>query len=525
VRPRRPAPFFLALGAALAGVIGVVSALTPEFADRFDLVRGVLPPGLPEAARVISLAFGLALIWLSRGLARRKQRAWSLAVVVVAISAAAHLAKGLDFEEASVTVLLLLALWRHRREFTAPGEPAVLRPLARVLVALAAVGGLAALRELDSMRASNHIESALVVLGVLLTFRALYLWLSPLAGKGEHTDEERVRAQRLVRDRGRDSLAYFSLRRDKQYLFSPSHRTFVAYRVVNGTALLSGDPIGDPAEVEQLLLELRRIAHASGWRIAALGTSAELLPLYRRLGFHAVYLGDEAVVRPDAFSLEGRPIRKVRQSVSRLHKAGYRVRVLEVGDVDADLRNEIAHVSSEWRGRWPERGFTMAMDALWAYPDSVLVVAEGPDGRVGGFLHLVPSPACRGWSLATMRRLRATPNGLMEFLIVEAIAWARERRVAELSLNFAVFARVLRAQADGPLRLRVFRAALLRFDRFFQLDRLHSFNAKFFPEWRPRYVCFERWTEAPLVGLAYLHVEQLLTPPGPWVRAEDLAAV
>jgi len=520
---RRPAPLFLALGAALAGSIGIVSALTPEFAGRYDLVRGVLPPGLPEAARVIALAFGIALIWLARGLSRRKRRAWELALVLVAVSAAAHLVKGLDVEEASLSLLLLFALWRYRAQFTAPGEPAVLRPLARVLVALAVVAALFAFREF--LVVSNAVENALVLLGLLLTFRALYLWFHPLADEGPHTDEEHAQARAVVRDQGRDSLAYFSLRRDKRFLFSPSRRTFLAYRVVNGSALVSGDPIGEPEEVEDLLHEFRRIARASGWRVAALGASEALVPLYRKLGFHAVYLGDEAVVRPAEFSLEGRPIRKVRQSVSRLRKAGFTVRTLSVRDVDADLRREIARVSAEWRGRWPERGFTMAMDALWDYPESVLVMAEDAGGRIGGFIHLVPSPACDGWSLATMRRRRDTPNGLMEFLIVEAIGWAREHEVSELSLNFAVFAKALSATREAPLRLRLLRAGLLRFDRFFQLDRLHSFNRKFFPAWRPRFVCFERWTDAPLVALAYLHVEQLLMPPGPWVRDEDLAAV
>jgi len=112
----------------------------------------------------------------------------------------------------------------------------------------------------------------------------------------------------------------------------------------------------------------------------------------------------------------------------------------------------------------------------------------------------------------------------MEFLIVEAIAWAREHEVSELSLNFAVFAKALSATADSPLHLRALRTVLLRFDRFFQLERLHSFNRKFFPEWRHRYFCFERWGDLPLAGLAYLHAESLLTPPGPWVRAPDLAA-
>ena len=520
---RRPATFFLALGAAAAGVIGIVSATTPEFADRYRLVRGVLPPEVPHVARIVALAFGLALIWLSRGLARRKQRAWLLAVVVVALSAAAHLAKGLDIEEASISLVLLIALFRYRSQFVALGDPAVLRPLARVLVALAAVAFLFTLREAAWF--SDQFETALIVLAALLAFRALYLWLRPLARKGDHTEEERVIARRVVRDQGRDSLAYFALRRDKNYMFSPSRRALLAYRVVNGTALISGDPIGDPTEIVDLLHEFRRMAHASGWRVASLGTSEALVGAYRSKGFHAVYLGDEAVVRPEKFSLEGRPIRKVRQSVSRLRKAGYGVRVLRVDEADADLRREIASVSAEWRGRWPERGFTMAMDALWDYPESILVLAEDPAGAIGGFLHLVPSPACEGWSLATMRRRRDTPNGLMEFLIVEAIEWGRERSVQELSLNFAVFAKALRADETSPLGLRAVRVVLLRFDRFFQLERLHSFNRKFFPEWRPRYVCIERWTDVPLVALAYLQVEQLLTPPGPWVRSEDLAAV
>jgi lysyl-tRNA synthetase class 2 len=159
----------------------------------------------------------------------------------------------------------------------------------------------------------------------------------------------------------------------------------------------------------------------------------------------------------------------------------------------------------------------MAMDALFAYPDTVLAIATGPDARVGGFLQLVPAPACGGYSLASMRRRRDTPNGLMEFMIVETIAWARERGVSEVSLNFSVFAEYL--SGSGLLRV-----VLLKLDRLFQLERLHSFNRKFFPEWRRRYFCFERWTDLPVAGVAYLHAESLLTPPGPWSKTHDLAA-
>ena len=55
--------------------------------------------------------------------------------------------------------------------------------------------------------------------------------------------------------------------------------------------------------------------------------------------------------------------------------------MLSTADADEDLRAELRAVSEEWRGTWPERGFTMAMDALFRYPDTVLAVAVEPDGR------------------------------------------------------------------------------------------------------------------------------------------------
>jgi lysyl-tRNA synthetase class 2 len=501
----------VAWAAAAVGLIGVVSASTPEMADRLDFVQGVLPQGLPAAARVLTLAFGLTLLWLSRGLARRKRRAWQLAVAVVAASAVTHLAKGLDWEEALGTLAVLAVLWRTRRQFVAPGDPESVRPLAQVVL----VG--VPLAVLLWLGLTGGFDDALAVVLAALAARALFLWLRPYTDRALHVPAERRRAEALVQEHGSDSLAYFALRRDKSTFFSVSGRSFLAYRVVGGTAIVTGDPIGDPSERSELIAEFRRVAHAKAWRVAVAGAASEALPDYAELGFKSIYLGDEAFVDPQRFSLDGRPIRKVRQSVTRLEKAGYRVELLAPNDVDPALREELCSVSAEWRGRWPERGFTMAMDALFAYPDTMVAIAKGPDGRVGGFLQLVPAPACGGYSLASMRRRRETPNGLMEFLIVETIDWAREQGLREVSLNFSVFAEYLRG--DGVLR-----TVLLKLDRLFQLERLHSFNRKFFPEWRRRYFCFERWSDLPIAGVAYLHAESLLTPPVPWAKTVDLTA-
>ena len=520
VRLRSPRPeSLLAWGAAVVGAIGVASALTPEMADRLRLVRGVLPPGFPTAARVGALAFGILLIWLSRSLARRRRRAWQLAVAVVVVSAVLHLAKGLDFEEAIVSLVLLAALVRWRRRFDVPGDPASTRPLLALVAAAATAVAVALGVELHGGELPDRLSDLSTALALLLGFSALYLWLRPFSQAVAQTVGERSLARALVDTYGSDSLSFFALRRDKSYFFSPTRRAFLAYRVVAGAALVSGDPVGAEEEFDALLSEFRRVAHTHGWRLAVLGASDAHLDRYRALGLKPILLGEEAVMRPAEFSLEGRAIRKVRQSVSRLSKAGYRLRVVAAEDAGPELRASLDEVSRLWRGRQPERGFTMAIDELYV-PGTVFALAESEDGSIGGFLHLAPTPAGGGWSLSTMRRRPDVPNGLTEFLIVETLAWAKEQGAPEMSLNFCAFTELISPERAVTFSRRALRRVLLAADGVFQLERLYVFNRKFFPEWRPRYLCVERLTDLPLVGLAYLHVEQLLVPPGPWMRRE-----
>jgi lysyl-tRNA synthetase class 2 len=503
----------LAWAAAAVGATGIVSALTPEFANRSEFVHGVLPPGVPGAARIAALTFGLTLIWLARSLARRRRRAWQLAVVLVVGLGISHLVKGLDFEEASLSVVVLAALFRFRRRFDVPGDPLFVRPLAVTTLAFSTTAALFAVLDVRGFR-GDRVEDTLAAFSLVLGFRALHLWLRPISQRVRQSAEERRVVRKLVRSHGHDSLAFFSLRRDKSYFFSPTRRSFVAYKVVGGCALVSGDPVGDSAEVPQLLAEFQRVCHTRGWRLALLSASSDSLPAARSLGMRAIKIGDEAVVRPDGFSLEGRAIRKVRQSVTRLEREGYRFRVVAAGDVDRPLREELERVSAAWRGSNVERGFSMAMDDQFREPETFFAIAER-GSTVGGFLHVVPSG--RGLSLGAMRRSRDTPNGLMEYLIVELLGWARDRGAEEISLNFCVFADLL-AQTPRNKLQSVARATLRVGDRVFQLERLLTFSRKFAPEWRPRYLCVERLSDLPLVGVAYLRVESLLTPPGPWAK-------
>jgi lysyl-tRNA synthetase class 2 len=161
----------------------------------------------------------------------------------------------------------------------------------------------------------------------------------------------------------------------------------------------------------------------------------------------------------------------------------------------------------------------MAMDSL-RNPEggnTLVVYATDAEGAIRGFLHFVPTYGRPAVSLSFMRRQPDTPNGLTEFLIAEAIEHLRERGIAEASLNFAAFARLIR-EPNGLVERGLGRLIALG-DTWFQIERLYRFNAKFFPRWEPRYFMYERRFGLPRAGIAALWLEGQL--PRPTLRSRE----
>ena len=160
--------------------------------------------------------------------------------------------------------------------------------------------------------------------------------------------------------------------------------------------------------------ELCAFAEARGLKLGVLGASEQFAALARDAGLRSLYIGDEAIVELERFSLEGRAIRKVRQSVTRLERAGYAAELVAPGSLDAAGLQEYQAVSSRWLAGRRERGFSMAMDSLHGEQcaDTTLVIARDGAGSVRGFLHLVPVYGRPAVSLSSMRRDPDTPNGM-----------------------------------------------------------------------------------------------------------------
>jgi lysyl-tRNA synthetase class 2 len=349
-----------------------------------------------------------------------------------------------------------------------------------------------------------------------------YLVLRPPEPLARLSGEDEARMRDLLRRYGeQDSLGYFALRRDKSVVWAPGGAACVAYRVVSGVMLASGDPLGDPGAWPDAIAVFLAMAEEHAWTPAVMGCSEEAGTAWAKAGLAALEIGDEAVVDVADFTLEGRAMRNVRQAVARIERSGYTTRFCRVGDIDPVERESLRQQAAAWRDTETERGFSMALGRFGETIDEdCMAVMAFHEDRLRGFLHFVPWGS-NGLSLDLMRRDRSADNGLNELLIVAAVRGAPERGITRISLNFAVFRSAIERGerlGAGPIT-RAWRALLVFASRWFQIESLYRFNAKFRPVWEPRFVCYPTTRDLPRVAVAALEAEAFLVwPTLPWRR-------
>ncbi len=525
-----------ALGTAALAMLALVTAVVPNFEGLLGLEGG---KGL-ALCRLLAAAAAAALLALAWGLWRGKRSALYLIVGALLAGAALGAADGASVVATMAEVAAALVMLASRTAFERGGTGRGGRR-AGLTVAVAALSAYAlaaapamttagapgpwpSLESAGASLASGSwwlrsgtpiglaLDGLLVVAfvggGVLL--RSL---LSAAPGEEGHSPVAHARAAEIVRAYASDSLDPFALRADKSFHFA--HGGLLAYRVMRETAVVAGDPIGPPGSAPAIVADFRQLASRRGWEVVITGASAKHLAAYEELGYRAVRIGNEAIVDSRGFSLEGRAIRKVRQSVSRLRRLGWTVEVLDARELTDAAVADLAAVDVAWAASQPRiYGFAMTLGRLWGAEedeDSVYVLARDSDGRLRSFLRFAQYNG--GLSLDVMRRGGSDPNGVNEAMVVAALEHARREGIREVSLNFAGFAHVMVSGAQLTPAQRLLRRILRALHGRFQLERLVRFNDKFLPEWRTRYLLHEGGPGLPLGGWRVLQAEAYLRPP------------
>jgi lysyl-tRNA synthetase class 2 len=523
-----------AISVTVLAIESVIAGVTAPDPPPRPLPGGLALPRLPAATHVLSVIVGLALVALAPRLWRGTRTAVTLAVLGLVTLAALNAGHGRYADatvQAGLAVLLAMARGAFRLGCSNRPRPSIVcaalvtwslafgalvcAPLVRhTAPAVARVLHRHVDHALGVVAASARLSASwrtlielLVGSAVVISVLALRSLVRPAAAVNRHADHEHRAARTIIDAHGSDSLSPFLLRPDKALAFAAGG--VLSYQVIGGTAVISADPVAPAGRGPEVVAGFQDQARRRGWDIVLWGAADRDLDAYRRLGLRAVCAGEEAFVDPRAFSLDGRAVRKLRQSVHRVRRRGWLIVARDGRAIDAGVEAEIDRLRARWHDAHPRvHGFAMGMGGFASElrPNDLLLLAWSPDGELGAVMRFV---SCgQSLSLDTMKRVGDTPNGLSEALVVRAIEVARERGIAEVRLNYAGLAHLLRRE---PSRNRVVRAvtrlAVAPLHRRFQMDRLVRFDNKFSPEWRPRYLVYESGTALPWAIVRALQAE------------------
>src|SRR5947207_1095227 len=128
-----------ALATALAGVVTLVSSLSANEPGRQLYLEAFEPGSAQAAAHALGAIGGLLTLWLAAGVLRGRRSAGRAAVVVLCVLAAVHIAKGLDYEEALIALVVAVVLHRALQQVGQPDR----RPSRRLVATLGLLVGVA----------------------------------------------------------------------------------------------------------------------------------------------------------------------------------------------------------------------------------------------------------------------------------------------------------------------------------------------------------------------------------------------
>jgi phosphatidylglycerol lysyltransferase len=533
----------IALTTLASGLLNLYSLIQPALSERLALLYEIFPLEFVTLSRFLTLVLGFALVISALNIFRRKRRAFQVVVVLAVLSIVFHLTKGIDYEEASLSLLLLVLLAEGRRHFIVRSRQPDIE-LAAVRLGTALLVGIGygvlgfwlldprefginftlgeAIRQtLQALTLSSDPElvphtrhaawflDSLSLMTMVMVAYALTLFFRPVLYRLRIVPQERAAAAAIVRQHGRASLDFFKLWPDKSYFFSSSRRTFLAYSVGGGFALVLGDPVGPEDEIEETVRGFAEMCTKNGWGFAFYQTLPDFLPVYARCDLSKLKLGEDAIVDLRTFTLDGPERKGLRQAVHKTERQRIEVRNYDPPLSD-QLVAELESVSNDWLqipGR-RERQFTLGRFDRDYIRNSPVLVAAARGGPVQAFVNRITSSRKGEATIDLMRRRRSAPNGVMDFLLIKLLLHCRERGFDRFSLGMAPMSG-FQPKEDASPEERAIHFFFRHLTFIFSFGGLRAYKAKFATTWEPRYIVYRNVLDLPRVAMTLARVSEI----------------
>lgn len=495
-------PEALSAATLIGGVVLLFSGATPSVRGRVYELDSLLPEGVIEISHIVGSIAGAGLLVLAWALRRRLDAAYRLTIGLLVVGIAASLLKGLDYEEAIILALVLALLVPSRHAFyrraaltAEPFGPAWTVAILGITSVTLWLGFFSYKHvELTSALwfrfspqadASRFLRASIFSVGALLVFALTRMLRHARPDPELPTDEELSRAREILSG-SRGTIGNLVLLRDKALLFGKENRAFLMYGVEGRSWVALGDPIGDPAEGEELAWQFREEADRHGGWTVFYEVGTRFLPLYIDLGLTLLKIGEEAVIDLEAWSLEGPSRRTLRRTLNDVRRRGVTFEMLPANCVH-ELTSDLRAVSDTWLGGKSarEKGFSLGRfepEYLSNFPLGIV----RRDGKIVAFSNVWVSGDQRELSVDLMRHGEGAPASTMEYLFIELFNWGKENGYSRFNLGMAPLSG-LQNRTLAPLWNRAGALLYRHGEQFYNFRGLRQYKQKFDPIWEPRY--------------------------------------
>ena len=524
----------------LVGILNLFEAVTPGLPARIEILQEIYPFEVRAGSHIFAAMSGFILLTLASRLWRRKRVAWLLTIGLLIISIVSNFLKGLELKTTIPAIILLVLLLVLRKQFTALSDRPSVAQGVRVLIGAllftlaygttgfflmekqyttqfnlpqAIIQTLAIFLTTDNAglepttRFGEFFITSLYIIAASSLIYALWMLLRPVILKVGGTEAERQQAKAIIEQYGRSSLAHFCLLPDKNYYFSPSGKTVIAYVPKGRGAISLGDPIGEPEDFKDAIIDYQEFCVQNDWHPAFYQTLPHNLHLYKSLGFKAVKIGEEAIVELHNFSTQGKAGRNLRNALNRFNKLGYSTKFYQPPITD-ELLDRLKIISDQWLNEMQgsEKQFSLGWFDYDYLRGCEIATVESEQGEIIAFANIISEYQLNEITIDLMRKLNQAEHGVMEFLLVSLFQHFKELNYDSFNLGLSALSG-LKKNRESPRLEGGLDYLYQHLNRFYNFQGLHGFKEKFNPRWEPRYLIYPNLATLPDVVVALVRAD------------------
>ncbi|WP_080848621.1 phosphatidylglycerol lysyltransferase domain-containing protein [Cytobacillus gottheilii] len=305
-------------------------------------------------------------------------------------------------------------------------------------------------------------------------------------------NQQQVHSDKLLaflKEKGGNHVSHLIFLRDKKQFWTSDQSVLIMYKQIFNKYVVLGDPIGDEAHFGKAIKEFTEYCKWKKAKPVFYQVTPSYMNNYHDNGFRFVKLGEEAVIKLNQFTLEGKKAGKFRNTMSKFSRSGFSFCVAAPPHTDM-LMAEIQEVSDSWLGSQKEKGFSVVSFCHNYVSHFPIAILRDGEGKITAFATLADDYR-QTLSIDLMRKADSSPAGAMDMLFLSIFEWAQTNQFQECSLGMAPLSNVGDGQdcfwAEKMIRL-VYRYG----NKKYNFKGLKEYKSKFASDWEPKYLAYRK---------------------------------